>query len=220
MSHASKKANLKKSKTGRKLKKAFFQRETETVARDLLGKIFCRALPGGRVLRGRVVETEAYLGLIDRACHTYGGRKTGRTKVIWGEGGHAYIYLIYGMYDCFNVVTLRKDEPEAVLVRALEPLEGDDYWERTIPHLKRRDWLKGPGRLCRALRITRSLSGASLEGPELWFEEGEDFPSREVASSVRIGVAYAKEAAEWPLRFFVRDSEFVSGPKALNRGLS
>ncbi|HRO68421.1 MAG TPA: DNA-3-methyladenine glycosylase [Pseudobdellovibrionaceae bacterium] len=217
MSHASKKSSLRKGKSKRRLKKSFFQRDTETVARELLGKVMCRALRNGRILRGRVVETEAYLGLIDRACHTYGGRNTSRTNVIWGEGGHAYVYLIYGMYDCFNVVTLKKNEPEAVLVRALEPLDGDDYWEQELPHLKRRDWLKGPGRLCRALQITRKLTGVPLDGPEIWFEEGEDLREKEIASSERIGVAYAGEAAKWPLRFFVKGSEFVSGPKALNR---
>ncbi|MBX3041565.1 MAG: DNA-3-methyladenine glycosylase [Bdellovibrionaceae bacterium] len=216
MPNATQKTNLRKGKAGKRLRKSFFQRDTETVARELLGKVMCRAFPNGRILRGRVVETEAYLGLIDRACHTYGGRNTSRTKVIWGEGGHAYVYLIYGMYDCFNVVTLKKNEPEAVLVRALEPLEGDDYWEQEVPHLKRRDWLKGPGRLCRAMEITRRHSGIALDGAEIWFEEGEEPRAKDIASSERIGVAYAGEAAKWPLRFFLKGSEFVSGPKALN----
>lgn len=175
-------------------------------------------MPGGEVLRARIVETEAYLGLEDAACHTSGGRRTARNEVMWGEAGHAYVYMIYGMHECLNAVTRGPGQPEAVLIRAGEALSDEPYFEALLPHLKKDDWLKGPGRLCKALRITRALNGERLDSKDLWIEEGEPLPKARLQSSARIGVAYAGEAAAWPLRFFDRDSRAVSGPRALNRG--
>lgn len=203
-----------------KLSKEFYFRPTKTVARELLGKILCRRLEDGTVLRARIVEVEAYLGLSDRACHTYGGKRTERTRPIWGEGGRAYVYLIYGMYDCLNVVAGRAGVPEAVLIRAAEPLDGRDLWRERLPHLKLADWLKGPGRLARAMRIDRSLSGMSLASDELWLEDAPSLKPSKVGTSVRIGVDYAGACALKPLRFFEKDSPFVSGPKMLNQGLA
>lgn len=187
------------------------------VARELLGQILCRRLPDGTVLRGRIVEVEAYLGARDAAAHTFKGRRTRRNAAMWKAGGHIYVYLIYGMYDCMNVVTRREDEPEAVLIRALEPLNGDEVFAKTLPHLQKKNWLKGPGRLCRAFRIDRSMSGDLLTGRDLWMEKGGKLPRSKIGVSARIGVDYAGEAAKWPLRFFERASPFVSGPAKLNR---
>lgn len=193
----------------------FYERPTKTVARDLLGRILCRRLPTGEILKARIVETEAYTGIKDRGCHTFGGRRTKRTETMWGAGGHAYVYLIYGMHECLNAVTRTAGHPEAVLIRAAEPLQGDGYWKKELHHLRRQDWLKGPGRLCRAMQISREQNGISLCSSELWVEAGEPLPSRRIQASPRIGIDYAGESAAWPLRFFEKGSEFVSGPKGL-----
>lgn len=196
---------------------SFYRRNTRVVARELLGKILCRRLPDGLVLRGRIVEVEAYLGARDAAAHTFGGRRTTRNASMWKSGGNVYVYLIYGMHECMNIVTREEGDPEAVLIRALEPVEGHDFLRATLPHLPEKNWLKGPGRLCRAFRITRALDGATLTGPELWLEDGPK-PSRgRIAASGRIGVDYAGEAAEWPLRFFEAGSVYVSGPARMNK---
>jgi DNA-3-methyladenine glycosylase len=188
------------------------------VARDLLGRVLCRRLISGEVLKGRIVEVEAYHGITDQACHTYGGRKTPRTETMWGPAGVAYVYLIYGMHDCLNAVTRGPGHPEAVLIRALEPLQGHEFFKEKLPHLSEQNWLKGPGRLCRAMGITRAFNGQSLQGPELWIEEGKKLPAAKVAVSARIGVAYAGTCALKPLRFFQKNSEYVSGTKKQNQG--
>lgn len=207
----------KNSSTARRSKplpRSFYERATAEVARDLLGRTLCRRLEDGTVLKGRIVETEAYEGVGDRACHAYGGLRTNRTEPLWGDGGHAYVYLIYGMYDCLNAVTREAGRPEAVLIRAAEPLQGHEFFRERLPHLKERDWMRGPGRLCRAMAITRALNKADLRGDELWIEKGDEPAS--VGVSVRIGVDYAGPCAKKALRFFVKGSPSVSGPKALN----
>ena len=152
---------------------------------------------GGRVRRGRIVETEAYLGPTDRAAHSSRGR-TARTEVMFGPPGHAYVYFIYGFWNCLNVVTAREGLPHAGLLRALEPLEG--LAERT----------SGPGLLCRALRIDRRLNGADLLGEELWLERPAKRAPIRIGRSRRIGVEYAGEWAARRWRFFDRASCYVS----------
>ena len=125
---------------------SFYRRDTETVARELLGQMLYRRLPDGRLLSGRIVETEAYLGVGDRACHTYGGRRTARTDMMFADGGVAYVYLVYGMYYCLNAVTRRQGEPEAVLIRALAPEQGQAEWASRFPALKPHQWLSEIGR--------------------------------------------------------------------------
>lgn len=174
---------------GRILPPKFYDRDTVTVARDLLGKRLVRVWRGKR-LSGLIVETEAYLGAVDAAAHTFGGRNTERVRSMYLPGGHAYVYFIYGMHFCLNVVTRKAGQPEAVLIRALEPEEG----------LSARS--DGPGRLCKALRIDRKLDGASLQGPIMFIEQSGRRPAKEeIGSGPRIGVDYAGEAAKWPLRF-------------------
>ena len=179
---------------GRPLSRSFYGRDAETVAKDLLGAILVVRSPGAE-RRARIVETEAYVGPHDLACHAAKGR-TARTEVMFGPPGHAYVYFIYGMYDMLNVVTGGVDDPQAVLIRAAEPLEGLDAA------------LDGPGKLTRALGITRALNGADLCRGPLVIVAGEH--PRHVETTPRIGVDYAGEWKNAPLRFYDRDSGHVS----------
>ncbi len=191
---------------------SFYRRDTETVARELLGQYLCRRLPDGRLLSGRIVEAEAYLGVTDRACHTFGGRRTPRTETMYANGGVAYVYLIYGMYHCLNAVASHEGEPEAVLIRALAPEQGHDYWQEQYSKLKPHQWLSGPGRLCRALHVDKTCNGLSLRSDELWIARGKKIEAASIISSPRIGVDYAGEATLWPLRFSVAGERSVSRP--------
>ncbi|HUM02238.1 MAG TPA: DNA-3-methyladenine glycosylase [Thermoanaerobaculia bacterium] len=184
---------------------SFYRRDTGTVARDLLGCRLVRRLPDGSERSVVIVETEAYLGVRDRAAHTWNGRKTPRVAPMWGPGGHAYVYFVYGMHHCLNVVTRKEGEPEAVLIRAGAP---DGMWcdpgEGEGGRPSRMKIASGPARLCRYLDITTTLSGASLLGPDLFVVSP---PRKSLSRSLpllvgpRVGVAYAGEAARWPLRF-------------------
>ena len=191
------------------LPRVFYQRPVLQVARDLLGRILVRrgdprAAEAPR-LTGRIVEVEAYDGPRDRACHASKGR-TPRTDPMYGEAGHAYVYLIYGMYSCLNVVTGPVGYPAAVLIRALEPIEGFEG-----PTESRRGEASGPGRLCRALRITRALNRADLcLAGELFIEDGDAIGRGRIVRGPRIGVDYAGSWASKPWRFGVRDSSSLS----------
>ena len=180
----------------RKPSRSFFERGTLTVARALIGMHLVHD-DGHTVRAGRIVETEAYLGPRDLAAHSARGR-TRRTEVMFGPRGHAYVYFIYGFWDLLNVNSGPPDAPQAVLLRALEPLAG----------LTGRTW--GPGLLCRALHVDRRLNGADLRGDVLWLEEPRRRPTVRIARATRIGVDYAGEWAQRPWRFFDRDSPFVS----------
>jgi DNA-3-methyladenine glycosylase len=188
----------------------FYRRDTELVARELLGARLWRQLPDGSRLSGTIVETEAYLGMNDRACHTFGGRRTARTETMYASGGIAYVYLIYGMYFCLNAVTRSHGEPEAVLIRALAPEAGSELWRERYPRLKPAQWLSGPGRLCRAMGIGREQNGLSLQSEELWIARGTRVAPGDIMAAPRVGVDYAGEAAQWPLRFYLRDHPAVS----------
>lgn len=187
----------------RKLPRAFYARETLVVARELLGMHLVHEGPAGRQV-GRIVETEAYRGPKDLAAHSSRGR-TQRTQVMFGPPGHAYVYLIYGFWNCLNVVTAAEGVPHAVLLRGIEPVEGVS------------DTTHGPGLLCRALHIDRGLNGADLLGPTLWIEKPERFRAPRIARSTRIGVDYAGVWAQKPWRFFERDSIYVSTVSAAVR---
>jgi DNA-3-methyladenine glycosylase len=180
----------------RKLTRGFFGRSALVVARELIGMHLVRD-DGQCVRRGRIVETEAYLGPADLAAHSARGR-TARTEVMFGPPGYAYVYFIYGFWNCLNVVTARAGVPHAVLLRALEPVEA--LTERT----------SGPGLLCRAMRIDRRLNGADLLGEELWLERPAQRRPIRIGRSRRIGVEYAGEWAARPWRFFDRASCYVS----------
>ncbi len=189
--------------------RGFYGRDTIEVAKGLLGKVLVRETHGGR-LAARVVETEAYVGPHDKACHASKGM-TARNKVMFGEPGHAYVYFIYGMYYCLNLVTEQDGYPAAVLIRAGEPVEGiDAMWALRKKASKVTDLTSGPGRLCMALGIDRALNGEDLckRGP-LHVEDGKG-EALEIVSSKRIGVDYAGEYKDKPWRFYIKDSPFVS----------
>lgn len=187
----------------------FYRRDTTTVARELLGKRLFHQTEQG-LTGGVIIETEAYLGLKDRACHTFGGRRTERVASMYRTGGHSYVYFIYGIHFCFNVVTQSEDEPEAVLVRALLPIEGVTLMRRRrkLVQEKQNSLLcSGPGKLCQALAIDRSCDGLKLNGQALWISEGIQFQKIEpsIVSGPRVGIDKSKEAKDWPLRFLVHD---------------
>ena len=185
---------------------SFYDRETEIVARELLGTVLeCRTASG--LVAGRIVETEAYLGEHDAACHAAAGH-TGRTRWLYGPPGIAYVYFIYGVHWCFNAVTRAEGLPSAVLVRALEPVEGLEQMRiRRSTVRSDRDLTNGPGKLCAALGIDGTHNGLRLDRLPLRIREDEAVPDARVMVSPRIGIT---KAADWPLRWFIADSPFVS----------
>ncbi|MCC6849691.1 MAG: DNA-3-methyladenine glycosylase [Deltaproteobacteria bacterium] len=191
---------------------AFYARPTLRVARALLGKILVHRSAAG-IAAGRIVEVEAYRGPEDRAAHTAGGRRTARNEVMWGPGGRLYVYFTYGMHHCCNVVTRGPGEPEAVLLRALEPLAGLALMRRrrNRPDLPVAALARGPGNLCRALGIDRRHDGALLTTGPIVVLDAPPVRASMVAVSPRIGVAYAGDHALRPWRFFLRGSSAVSG---------
>ena len=186
--------------------RAYYDRRTEQVARDLLGSVLeCHTASG--VASGRIVETEAYLGPHDPACHAVAGL-TRRTAHLHGPPGRSYVYLIYGVYWCFNAVTEPDGVGAAVLVRAVEPLAGIEQMRARRPTARRdRDLTNGPGKLCAALGIDGAQSGRPLDAPPLRIVAGAPVPDASVVVTPRIGIT---RAADWPLRYFVRESEYVS----------
>ena len=195
----------------------FYLRPTLQVARALLGKILVHRRRG-HTTAGRIVEVEAYRGPEDRAAHTAGGRRTARNEVMWGPGGRLYVYFTYGMHHCCNVVTRTAGEPEAVLLRGLEPLVG-------IPLMRRRRGsrrdvpvaalARGPGNLCQAMGIDRGADGTDLVLGSIVILDAPRVRASAVGASPRIGVAYAGDHARRPWRFFVRDSSAVSGGRGI-----
>jgi DNA-3-methyladenine glycosylase len=194
-----------------KLPRSFYTRKNVlTVARDLLGKLLVVPTSSGKRVSGFIVETEAYRGPEDRASHAFGGRRTKRTETMYGLGGTSYIYFVYGMYNQFNVVTNTLDIPHAVLIRALQPVEGLDLMRKRRGDHPDRNLTSGPGKLCIALGIDRSLNNADLLGNRIWLEEGIKVPRSQIVSGPRIGIDYAQEWIEKPWRFWIRGNSFVS----------
>jgi DNA-3-methyladenine glycosylase len=199
---------------GMKLKRAFYLREdTVAVARGLLGKLLVVPAADGRRVSGMIVETEAYLGVTDQAAHSFGGRRTPRNEVMYGDAGHVYVFFVYGMYHQFNVVTGPADHPHAVLIRAVEPVEGVETMRSRRGEMKDRNLTSGPGKLCIALGIDRSLNGCDLRGGEVWLEDFRSISDDEIAVGKRVGIDYAGEYVDKPWRFWLRTSEFVSRRK-------
>ena len=194
-----------------KLPRAFYTHaDVVAVARRLLGRLLVVPARGGRRVSGLIVETEAYRGPEDRASHAYGGRRTRRTETMYARGGTAYVYLVYGMYHQFNVVTSVADVPHAVLVRALEPVEGVDLMRRRRGGVAPRELTSGPGKLCIALGIDRGLDGADLLGDRIWLEPGRRVSPAAIAAGPRVGIDYAREWAARRWRFWLRGNPFVS----------
>ena len=190
-----------------KLPRSFYEQNTIDVAKQLLGKYLVRRHPEGKAV-GRIVETEAYIGPQDLACHASKGR-TARTEVMFGPAGHAYVYFIYGFYNMLNLVTEVKDYPAAVLIRAVEPIDGIEFMKARRQNGGLHSLASGPGKLCQAFAVDRSLNGADLRGDVLYVEDrGEPIPN--FKATARIGVDYAGKWKSKPYRFLVRGSEFVS----------
>ncbi|MGI8734143.1 MAG: DNA-3-methyladenine glycosylase [Pyrinomonadaceae bacterium] len=194
-----------------KLQRSFYTRaNVVTVARELLGKLLVVPARNGKRVSGIIVETEAYRGPLDRAAHSYGGRRTKRTEPMYAIGGTAYIFFVYGMYYQFNVVTNDAEIPHAVLIRAVEPFEGIEVMRRRRHGQPDHNLTNGPGKLCIALGIDRGLDGVDLLGKQVWLEEGRKIGRSQIASGARIGIDYAEEWKEKPWRFWIKNNSFVS----------
>jgi DNA-3-methyladenine glycosylase len=193
-----------------KLPYTFYARPTVDVARDLIGKTLYRQTTEG-ITAGIIVETEAYVAAIDPAAHGYRG-KTPRNAAMFGPPGHAYVYFTYGMHYCLNVVTEAEDVAAAVLIRALEPTVGLSLMRcRRGERIADRDLARGPGRLCAAMALTIAENGEDLCGDTLWLSETPGFqPNAPVVATARIGIT---QAADWPWRFVLAGSPWVSGRK-------
>ncbi len=197
----------------KKLDYSFYNRKDVVgIARDLLGKILVTRF-GNTLTSGRIVETEAYNGVVDKASHAWSNRRTKRTEVMYGEAATAYVYLCYGIHHLFNVVTGKKDLPHAVLIRALEPLEGIDRMlirrGKTSPG---HTLTKGPGNMAKAMGLLTVHTGASLLEEEIYIaDDGFRLRQTDILSSPRIGVDYAGEDAALPYRFYIRGNPWVSG---------
>ena len=194
-----------------KLPRSFYDRDTVLVARELLGQHIVRVLPDGTPLACRITETEAYVGPIDKACHAYNYRRTARTQTMFAQPGTAYIYLIYGMYHCLNLVTEAEGEPCAVLIRGAVPVKnaesisefrfGCKQDEQTPA--QRRHFLDGPGKLCMGLYLNREQNGLDLLGDTLFVCAAPSPAPEQIRVSKRIGIDYAEEAVDFPWRFWI-----------------
>ncbi len=201
----------------KKLSREFYLRpDTLEIAQDLLGKVLVVPTETGERVSGMIVETEAYLGAIDKAAHSYGNRRTPRTETMFAQGGTVYIFFVYGMYFQFNVVAGAIDTPHAILIRAVEPVEGIEIMRerrlRKNPNAKMTDknLTSGPGKLCIALGIDKTFNNMNLLGDEIWLEDFNTFSTDQIVCGKRVGIDYAEEFAEKPWRFWVKDNPFVS----------
>ncbi len=191
------------------LSREFYDRDTLEVARALLGCLLVREVDGHRLV-GRITETEGYIGRMDKACHAYGYKRTPRTETLFAPPGTAYLYLIYGMYTCLNLVTEEENEPAAVLIRALTPVEGADRMARLrfgrgleeMTAYQRKNFLNGPGKVCKALALDRSLNGHDLTRPPLYVCAATA-PAGAIHSGPRVGIDYAEEAKDFPWRYWI-----------------
>lgn len=191
-----------------KLSRDFYQRSALEVAKDLLGCSLVHESEEG-ITKGRIVEVEAYMGNQDLAAHSYNNRSS-RTEIQYGEGGFAYIYLIYGMYYCMNIVTNSIDQPEVVLLRALEPLEGIELMKLRRKTDKLYNLCSGPGKLCTAMGINKSHYGMDLCGKQLYVETPDQKDLLEIVASKRINIDYAGEAKDYLWRYTIKDSKYLS----------
>jgi len=197
-----------------KIPASFYERrDVVSISRELLGKYLFTCIDGD-LTGGIITETEAYNGVIDKASHAFGGRKTNRTEVMHRHGGIAYVYLCYGIHEMFNIVTSIEGEPDAVLIRGVEPVEGVDIMlmRRNMEKLKP-NLTTGPGSVGQALGISRKINGISLQSDTLWLEDrGLVIENEQIAAVPRIGVAYAGHDALLPFRFYIKGNPYVSKP--------
>lgn len=199
-----------------KLTREFYTRNVLEVSKDLLGKLLVYNNDDKRLI-GKIVEVEAYMGPKDKAAHSYGGKVTERTKVMYKEGGYVYMFLIYGMYYCFNIVAAKENEPYAILVRGIEPVENIELMSRNryeknyeeLTAYQKRNLSNGPGKLCKAMKMDKSLNGEDLCGDKIYILETED-KDFNIVSSKRIGIDYAEEAKDFLWRFYIKGNKYVS----------
>lgn len=198
------------------LDRTFFNQDSIVVAKALLGKTLVHEV-NGQTIMASIVETEAYMGIEDKAAHSYNGRRTARTEIMYGAPGFAYVFLIYGIHACFNTVTREAGVPQAVLIRAVEPVSGLDsmaharfgkpYSELTGSQIV--GLTNGPGKLCQAMSIDTSDNGTDLCGKRLYIADSDDAEFN-IISATRIGIDYAEEAKDYPWRFFIEGNPYVS----------
>ncbi|HRQ68845.1 MAG TPA: DNA-3-methyladenine glycosylase [bacterium] len=203
--------------TTNRFSSSFFNRDALEVASDLLGHFLVRNI-NGTIVKAMIVETEAYCGAVDKGCHAFGNRRTKRTEAMFLPGGHAYIYLIYGLNYCLNVVTEKKDNPHAVLIRAVEPVEGLDIIKQNRPKIeKTQDLTNGPGKLAKALNIDISLNCCDMvKGNELYLEKNPELPKFSITSATRIGIDYAQGFKDKLWRKYITGNIFVSRKQTKN----
>lgn len=196
----------------KKISREFYLRDdTLQIAKDLLGKLLVVRGEKGERISGMIVEVEAYLGEIDKAAHSYNGRRTPRNDITYGIGGKVYVFFIYGMYFQLNVVCGQENSPHVCLIRAVEPVENVEIMRLRRGKMKDKNLTSGPGKLCIALGIDKNLNGEDLLGDKIWLEDYKKFSTDdEIACGKRIGIDYAEEFAEKPWRFWLKDNEFVS----------
>ncbi|MBW9159576.1 DNA-3-methyladenine glycosylase [Clostridium sp. FP2] len=200
-----------------KLTRKFYAKETLQVAKELLGKVVVHQVNGVK-LKGKIVETEAYIGSIDKASHAYGGKKTPRLEALYGKPGIAYVYFIYGMYHCFNVITKKEGYPEGVLIRAIEPIDGIDEMSKLrfnkvhneLTKAQFKNLSSGPSKLCIAMNINKENNKQDLCAGNLYIEESMDKEKIEIIEAKRIGIDYAEEAKDFKWRFYIKDNVWVS----------
>ncbi|TGY44507.1 DNA-3-methyladenine glycosylase [Clostridium sartagoforme] len=199
------------------IEKDFYQRDALTVAKEILGDYLVREVDGRRI-KSIIVETESYIGASDKACHAYNYKKTERTKPLFEEGGIAYVYFIYGLYHCLNIVTNIKDEPEAVLIRAVEPIDNLDYLSNVrfnksydeLTKSQKKNLTNGPSKLCTALNITKKENYMEFYKEGILYIESNPNKNFEIVETTRIGIDYAEEAKDFPWRFYIKDNMYVS----------
>ena len=201
----------------RKLTREFYNRTSLDVAKDLLGKYLVHIVDGVEVI-GRIVETEAYMGPFDKAAHSYNNRRTKRNEVMFGPPGFAYVFVIYGMYSCMNIVTEEAGKPQAVLIRALEPVAGlgkmaELRYEKSLSDCNKKEltgFTNGPGKLCQSMHITRINNGTDMCGGSFYVAEGLEEQEFQVVSTTRVNIDYADEAIHYPWRFYIKGNKYIS----------
>lgn len=201
----------------KKLSREFYNRTSIEVAKDLLGKQLLHIVEGVEIV-GKIVETEAYMGPFDKAAHSFNNRRTKRTEIMFGPPGFAYVFAIYGMYSCMNIVTAEVDEPQAVLIRALEPIAGlekmaEFRYKKELSNCNKKDivgFTNGPGKLCKSMDITRINNGFDLCGDRLYITMGTEEQQFQVVPTTRININYAEEAIHYPWRFYIQGNKYVS----------
>lgn len=200
----------------KKLSREFYRRDSIEVAKDMLGKILVHELDGQRIAM-KITETEAYMGIGDKASHAYGGRRTKRVEVMYGNPGFSYVYMIYGMYYCFNITTNEKEIPHAVLIRAGEPTEGIELMSynrfgKPYDKLEKKQiegLTNGPGKLCQSLSIDKKLNGIDICSDILYLEDNKN-ESFNIVKTKRVGIDYAEEAKDFPWRFYIEGNKYIS----------